>query len=320
MDTNSKPLYIPWKEEVFQADVFVRGMTWLQRHLYRALLCASFFHGTRPYLPNDDDVLWVLAGAESLEMWQQNKTTILRRFTVCEHNPNLLENKRVTADWNRLLDSRNDSANQGRVGGLKSAEVRREKYGTAQPTVLIPEGASKGASEVFGEKTPNTEAREVKVSKDKISEEKSSEEPSVSAPSSSRADWKNIALRHKRQFGIKASVKFKDKYFAACEQYGEEVVLQCFDAWAPGAKDWVGSHAVDHPLYAFFKQLPEEAEDTLEVDAAEKEEKEQQEEQQKIAEQTLAESITRQDAAFNERMSTHPVVNEVSIEDMLSGA
>src|SRR5579863_7039208 len=48
VEANSKPMYQPWNEEEFQADVFVRGMTWLQRHLYRALLQASFFHGTRP--------------------------------------------------------------------------------------------------------------------------------------------------------------------------------------------------------------------------------------------------------------------------------
>ena len=65
MEDNWKPDYQPWNEEEFQADVFVRGMNWMQKHFYRALLQAAFFHSTRPYLPADDEVLWVLAGAES---------------------------------------------------------------------------------------------------------------------------------------------------------------------------------------------------------------------------------------------------------------
>ena len=129
MDANSKPMYQPWNEEEFQADVFVRGMTWLQRHLYRALLQAMFFHSTRPFLPADDEVLWVLSGAESIEMWQQNKSKILKRFTAVSDRPELLENKRVTADWERLTDARNKMAELGE----RSAAVRRALNGTAQP-------------------------------------------------------------------------------------------------------------------------------------------------------------------------------------------
>src|ERR1039458_9760233 len=98
-----KPRFQPWNEDAFQADVFVRGMTWLQRHFYRSLLQSMFFHNTRPYLPTDDDVLWVLAGAENLEMWLQNKTVIMKRFTICAHDPNLLEQNRVTREWNRQI-------------------------------------------------------------------------------------------------------------------------------------------------------------------------------------------------------------------------
>ena len=33
MEDNRKPDYQPWNEEEFQADVFVRGMNWMQKHL-----------------------------------------------------------------------------------------------------------------------------------------------------------------------------------------------------------------------------------------------------------------------------------------------
>src|SRR5208282_1081787 len=122
-ELNRKPLYQPWNEEEFQADVFVRGMTWLQRHFYGSLLRASFFHGTRPYLPNDDNILWVLAGAACKSMWMKHKNVVLSRFTAVGGRVDLIENKRVTADWYRLVLSREIQSEKGK----KSAAVRDRK-------------------------------------------------------------------------------------------------------------------------------------------------------------------------------------------------
>ncbi len=311
METNSKPLYQPWNEEEFQADVFVRGMTWLQRHLYRSLLCAAFFHGTRPYLPLDDDVLWVLAGAESPEMWDQNKAKILKRFTVCEHDSTLLENKRVTADWNRLFDARKRMSELGQ----KSAAIRSAFNGGSTAVerklnqrVLTPNGGSTAVEQV-------SEVSEVK--KDKVSEEKDCNAVGVSC---SQADWKSIALRHKRFFGSKASVSFKDKYFDACNKYGEPVVLECFDAWAIGAKDWVNRENVQNPLWGFFKHLDEEAADALELNAAEEEITEKAATEKKKSDEIQAASIERQTEEIVALMESRDVKRESegSVEDFLA--
>lgn len=199
MDASSKPLYQPWNEEEFQADVFVRGMTWLQRHLYRSLLCAAFFHGTRPYLPNDDEVLWVLAGAESKDMWKHNKEMILKRFTICDHNTNLLENKRVTADWKRLDDARQRMSELGQ----KSAAVKKAFNGssthverTSNVRVLTVDGGA-------------THVQQDIVSEVEVKKDTESESASVSVSSHRSADWKNIALRHKRYFGKKQEYSSK---------------------------------------------------------------------------------------------------------------
>jgi len=117
---NKKPLYQPWNEEEFLSDVRVRGLTYVQRWMYRTLLQAAFFHSTRPYLPNDDRILWVLAGCESLEQWRANKEEILELFTL-SNDSKLLGNKRVIEDWQRLEESREKMAELGR----KSAAVKR---------------------------------------------------------------------------------------------------------------------------------------------------------------------------------------------------
>lgn len=123
-----KPGYQPWNEEEFLSDVYVRGMTPVQRWMYRTLLQASFFHSTRPYLPKEEAILWVLAGCESLEQWRANSGPVLARFETTENG--LIGNKRVVEDWGKLLDKREKMAELGR----KSASVKRTFNGS-QPVV-----------------------------------------------------------------------------------------------------------------------------------------------------------------------------------------
>ncbi len=323
MDANSKPMYQPWNEEEFQADVFVRGMTWLQRHLYRALLQAMFFHSTRPFLPADDEVLWVLSGAESIEMWQKNKSKILKRFTAVSDRPELLENKRVTADWERLTDARNKMAELGE----RSAAVRRALNGTAQPQKPSKLPIVLTATErTFDDRSNDdrTATEQGIVSEVKVKEKQSEVTGGASAVLSSAkkqkvGEWKSIAIRHKNVFGKQASVKFKDKFFEACANYGEDVVLECFDAWATGAKDWVEVNGVDQPLFSFFKKLPAEAENIVEINEAVKEEKDLAVQQKQREEQTQAASTERQCKENADRFAVKERVGVESVDDFLKG-
>ena len=78
--------------------------------------------------------------------------------------------------------------------------------------------------------------------------------------------WKNLAVAYRKYFGAKASVKhFQERYQDACAKYPESIVMACFHTWAPGGKRWADKCNVSEPLYAFFKHLPEEAEDAMEL-------------------------------------------------------
>ena len=309
MEDNLKPQYQPWNEDAFQADVFVRGMTWLQRLLYRSLLCAAFFHNTRPYLPTDDDVLWVLAGAENLEMWLQNKTVIMKRFTVCSHDPNLLEQNRVLKDWNRVQDALTASREYGRNGGLKSAASRGGQGGVRKTLV----------SELGGVNQLNvtnvTEPTE-------LNQPTNETESSVSVSSFHRsADWKNFAIPYRNVFRKKAGTEFKKRYYEACSKYGEDVVLECFHAWATdNQREWCEANGFDRPLNIFFKKLPEEAADAVDLNITEKEEQTAAAEQRARSEQIQAESIERQTAEINAILSATSLdpETECKLEDIMA--
>ncbi len=315
MDANSKPMYQPWNEEEFQADVFVRGMTWLQRHLYRALLQASFFHSTRPYLPSDDEVLWVLSGAESPEMWEQNKVRILKRFTVVEGKPDLLENKRVTADWERLTDARNKMAELGE----RSAAARRALNGTAQPQKPKGPTVLTATERTFDDRSNESrtsvaqgivsEVSEVKV-KEKKSEGTEDQVAGVSSSKSAIPEWKNLAVRYRNVFGKKAGAEFKKKFYDACEKYTEEVVLECFDLWVTdGKRDWCEANGFDKPLHLFFKKLPEEAEDALDINTEIKKQDDAKVEKKKCDDAAQEASIARQNAEIIEQWAVKPQSN-----------
>lgn len=126
-----KPLYQPWNEEEFQSDFRVRGMSSTQRWMYKSLLQSAFFHETRPYLPRDDEVLWILSGAGSIEEWLRNKEPVLKCFTATPDNPELIQNKRVCKDWNRLTEYRTKMAEMGK----QSASAKRTFGGRSRQVV-----------------------------------------------------------------------------------------------------------------------------------------------------------------------------------------
>ena len=122
-----QPKYIFWHELEFMGDEQVAmGMSNLQRHFYRALCIKGMFCSTRPYLPDDDNQLWLLADAGSLKVWQQNKDAVLVKFQPVEiDGVKLLSHKRLLRDWDLLLKDHTKKVKAGRAGGLAKAENGR---------------------------------------------------------------------------------------------------------------------------------------------------------------------------------------------------
>jgi uncharacterized protein YdaU (DUF1376 family) len=134
-----QPRYQFWHENDFWADENVsRGMTYMQRHLYRALLLAAFHCSSRPNLPNDDDHLWLLADAGSKENWVQNREAVLKKFEVSEDGTFLMH-KRLQRDWILLIEHHTKRAKAGSKGGKAKAKQTvaepDEKEFAAQPDI-----------------------------------------------------------------------------------------------------------------------------------------------------------------------------------------
>jgi len=135
----TKPNFQPWDETAFNGDDDVISLTPIQRWIYRTLLQKMFVCSARPYLPNDDALLWKLAGCESKEQWMQNRNAVVVLFyeVLGDGNPPLLAQKRVLADWDNFQAKRQMAVERGRRGGTATAAHRN-------PAPTEYEGGDKG--------------------------------------------------------------------------------------------------------------------------------------------------------------------------------
>jgi len=122
--TTSSPEYICWHENEFMADRAVVRMQPHQRLMYRALCQVARYCETRPYLPDDDNELYILADADSIDQWKANREAILVKFQkVTVDGKPMLAHKRVLADaaqYEKWLA-------QKRGAGKASADSRRQR-------------------------------------------------------------------------------------------------------------------------------------------------------------------------------------------------
>jgi len=125
------PQYQCWSESDFQSDRHVQRMPYPSRRLYRALLQAAFVCATRPYLPVEDEELYLLAEADDIEYWLQHKEPVLRMFTriTGEGGQELLERKRLTRDWNQMMEGVNNKRKAGRARHSKSTGAEHAAAG-----------------------------------------------------------------------------------------------------------------------------------------------------------------------------------------------
>lgn len=126
---NDSPLYQPWREKDFASDFYVKSMTAVERWIYRTLLQVAFIGEHRPYLPDDDDLLWRLAECDNKKQWEAAKKSVKSRFQVVEQDGiRLLAHKRLLDDWNRCQERSEKMSKIGQKGGLASAQAKRTLY------------------------------------------------------------------------------------------------------------------------------------------------------------------------------------------------
>jgi uncharacterized protein YdaU (DUF1376 family) len=131
-DKTYEPNYICWYGKDFQADVTVRRLTPHQRLMLRSLLQEAFYCSSRPYLPEDDEELAILADADSLAQWKKNKDAVMRKFTLIPEKGWL--NNRVYRDWLQHVAAQQNRSEGGKASARSRATDSQPIQTTSQPS------------------------------------------------------------------------------------------------------------------------------------------------------------------------------------------
>jgi hypothetical protein len=152
MEKKYEPVYLCWVETDFMGDRTVMRMTPHQRLMYRALCQAAMFCSSRPYLPDDDNELFLLADADSLEHWKANRDAVLVKFFREEVDGKpMLAHKRMLHDWQGIMNYVDQRRAAGSRGGLarakhmladanQDANQSKEKESKGKEEPLPPDG------------------------------------------------------------------------------------------------------------------------------------------------------------------------------------
>lgn len=149
-----KPFYQPWSEEDFSADIDVQALSSIQRWMYRTLLQKAFVCTTRPFPPNDDAILWKLAGCPSIAFWNQHKGPVRSMFTSrMVDGVQVLFRQRLADDWSKL-----QSIREAKKRGAEARwdGERMHMHSTAD---ALHSTAMQGSKEVSKEINTNTKTR-----------------------------------------------------------------------------------------------------------------------------------------------------------------
>ena len=319
-DFHAKRFYFSEKVKVMSAEEVGQ---------YLLLLVAAWLGGKDASLPDNPTLL-----AREARVLVVSEV-VLAMFPVIEteHGPRR-RNETLYEEWLVATERSEVGRTHGRVGGLSTSPAKQEaarnngRLGGRPAVLRVNDGLSEteaepneNLSETETQTNPNqTNPNQTNPNQSNPNQTDSNQSGASAAVLSSskkqQGDWKSIAIRHKNVFGKQASVKFKDKFFKACAQYGEDVVLECFDAWAEGAKTWVTS---DQPLFLFFKNLNSEAENIIEINEAVQEEKTLAVQQKQREEQMQAASTERQCKENADRFAVKERVGVESVDDFLKG-
>lgn len=154
-ELNAKPRVMQWDEQAFVADLDVQRMSVLERWCYRTLLNKAYWCDTRPYLPDNDDELWFLAGCESKEQWLSVKKNVIRKFSRQKNGKKkVLAQKRLVEDWKIFISKLLKLQENGRLGGLAKAKLepsvrQKEEVEVKDKDKREVEGKEEGADMSF---------------------------------------------------------------------------------------------------------------------------------------------------------------------------
>jgi hypothetical protein len=245
-----KPHFMGWYENDFQAELGVRRMKPIERHFYRALLIQSFFCAERPYLPNDDDQLWVLADADSKEHWMGHRDVVVAMFK--KYGATRYGHPRVLRDWKATEEKYKGKSKLQDSLGRPEVEVTGGKQNRTEQTITTANEISSTPSQIRSKSGQDDQGQAPSLGKKgdpsgggsgkSVASKTESEKPKASAVLV-EAFWSAVAEKKNdngKWCGAKDEEEDVPAMRSAVQAYGEDVVRLCLEHFR--RSDYWGQH------------------------------------------------------------------------------
>lgn len=251
------PKFINYYRDNFQGSLRVnRRLDWLQRHIYKALCLEACFCATRPYLPDDDAELAILADVPD-EVWMKNRDAVLKMFTKTDEG---YTHPRILSEWEKA------SASYGRMAELSKlgVEARRKQAKAVEPTLDdVPDGdrtVTSIAKHSLNEHSLNKHREDIEVD-DSLRSKQVSNESATSTKSKSQTlkanDATSIDATNISPSGADAVELVKTLHFLLSQRKDVKIPVNYAKFWLRDFESALTKYSFKQVLEAvIFSQLP----------------------------------------------------------------
>ena len=210
----------------------VRSMSACEVGQYILLMCEAWLSGKDASLPDDLKILALWARCE------QVSDKVLAKFPVVdtEIGPRR-RNARLYSEWCKVLERQEVASENGKKGGSSTSVYKSD--------------AARENGKLGGRPKNPTETQALTQTQTN---------PNQAVPNQTKTFehyFKNLAVRYRKSFHVNLShgAMQKQEYANACAKFGEDVVLEKFESWAPDNM-WIQERRHTNGLRQFYEALP----------------------------------------------------------------
>ena len=217
----------------FMKSLDVMAMDACEVGQYMLLLSEAWLIGDACTLPDDLAFLARLARVDAVS------DKVLKKFPVAETEYGTRRRNEVLhAEWVKVLDRQEIASENGRRGGTSASVYKAD--------------AARENGKLGGRPSTRNNPTETQAGT------QAQAEPSRTKPNqTNECDFKNLAVRYRKTFHVNLSHGEiqKKSYADACAKFGEDVVLEKFESWAPDNM-WIRERRHTNGLRQFYEALP----------------------------------------------------------------
>lgn len=224
----------------------VQVMTAEEVGQYFLLICHAWMGGKNASLPNNPTLLAKFARCHEVSSLVMSKWEL--------GSDNRLYNNGLTREWQAATGRYMSASENGKIGGLVKSEAKSnaaKENGKLGGRPSITQAKPNGTQSISDQIIPDQSIPNQSIPNQ-------SYQTKFEGGSHGQGNFKFISTRYRAAFrkDLARTKQNHEEYAAACNTYGEDIILEKFESWAKD-NQWIASHPKGgNRLFVFLQALP----------------------------------------------------------------